>query len=109
MPTVHFSLPSGRIVSVAVDAGTTVLEAARRAGIDIEGACGGSMACATCHVWVEEEWFARLPAASPEEEDMLDLACDWAPTSRLGCQIRLDPTLDGLIVRVPRSSLLSDA
>ncbi|MCS6879092.1 MAG: 2Fe-2S iron-sulfur cluster-binding protein [Geminicoccaceae bacterium] len=108
MPVVHFALPSGRVVSVEVEAGATVLEAARAGGIDIEGACGGSMACATCHVWVDEGWFARLPAAAAEEEAMLDLAADWVPTSRLGCQIRLDAALDGLFVRVPRSSLLSD-
>ena len=85
-----------------------MLEAARRGGVDIEGACGGSMACATCHLWVAEDWFDRLPEATPEEEDMLDLAADWAPTSRLGCQIRIEPRLDGLTVHVPRSSLLSD-
>lgn len=108
MPKVVFLLPSGRRVEVAVEPGTTLLEAARLARVDIEGACGGSMACATCHVWVEEAWFARLPAPTPEEEDMLDLAADWTPTSRLGCQLRMDPALDGLTVRVPRSSLLSD-
>ncbi|BCX18474.1 MAG: ferredoxin [Geminicoccaceae bacterium] len=108
MPTVFFLLPSGRKVAVAVEPGTTLLEAARAGRVDIEGACGGSMACATCHVWVEEGWFARLPEASPEEEDMLDLAADWRPTSRLGCQIRIDAELDGLTVRVPASSLLSD-
>ncbi|MCS6780171.1 MAG: 2Fe-2S iron-sulfur cluster-binding protein [Geminicoccaceae bacterium] len=109
MPSVVFLLPSGRRVEVAVAPGTTLLEAARLGGVDIEGACGGSMACATCHLWVEEAWFARLPEATPEEEDMLDLAADWAPTSRLGCQIRVTSALDGLTVRVPRSSLLSDA
>mgnify|MGYP000557268691 FL=1 len=108
MPTVVFVLPSGRRVAVEVEPGTTMLEAARQAGVDIEGACGGSMACATCHLWVAEDWFDRLPEATPEEEDMLDLAADWAPTSRLGCQIRIEPALDGLTVRVPRSSLLSD-
>jgi 2Fe-2S ferredoxin len=108
LPTVVFVLPSGRRVAVEVEPGTTMLEAARIGGVDIEGACGGSMACATCHLWVAEDWFDRLPEATPEEEDMLDLAADWAPTSRLGCQIRIEPGLDGLTVRVPRSSLLSD-
>lgn len=65
------------------------------------------MACATCHVHVDEAWFARLPPPSPEEEDMLDLAASLAATSRLGCQIRMTPALDGLIVRVPRTTLLS--
>lgn len=80
---------------------------ARRNAIDIEGACGGAMACATCHVHVDEAWFARLEPPSPEEEDMLDLAESLAATSRLGCQIRMTEALDGLVVRVPHSTLLS--
>lgn len=80
---------------------------ARRNAIDIEGACGGAMACATCHVHVDEAWFARLEPPSPEEEDMLDLAESLAATSRLGCQIRMTQALDGLVVRVPRTTLLS--
>ncbi len=95
-------------MAVTVAPGTTLLEAARAARVDIEGACGGSMACATCHIHVAEDWFAALPPASAEEEDMLDLAADWAPTSRLGCQIRVEPELDGLTVRVPASSLLGE-
>lgn len=65
------------------------------------------MACATCHVHVDEAWFARLEPPSPEEEDMLDLAESLAATSRLGCQIRMTHALDGLVVRVPRTTLLS--
>ncbi len=65
------------------------------------------MACATCHVVVEGAWFDRLPGASAEEEDMLDLAAEVQATSRLGCQVRLTTALDGLTVRVPRSTLLA--
>ena len=65
------------------------------------------MACATCHVHVDEAWLARLRPPSPEEEDMLDLAESLAATSRLGCQIRMSEALDGLVVRVPRTTLLS--
>ncbi len=101
-----FVLPGGERRPVDVPDGTTLLQAARARGVEVEGACGGSMACATCHVHVEDEWFDRLPAPSAEEEDMLDFAADLAPTSRLGCQIRLRPDLDGLTVRVPRSTLL---
>lgn len=101
-----FLLPDGRACPVAVRPGASLLEAARQDGIDVEGACGGSMACATCHVHVDEGWFERLDPPSAEEEDMLDLARDLAPTSRLGCQVHLRPGLDGLVVRVPRSTLL---
>lgn len=106
MPLVAFLLPDGTRRAVDAREGASLLEAARAHGVDVEGACGGSMACATCHVHVDEGWFERLPPPSAEEEDMLDFARDLAPTSRLGCQIRVARALDGLTVRVPRSTLL---
>jgi ferredoxin len=86
--------------------GETILDVARHGDIAIEGACGGSMACATCHVIVDPAFFEKLPPASAEEEDMLDLAESLAATSRLGCQLVLEPSLDGLTVTVPKTSLL---
>ncbi|MDF1585926.1 2Fe-2S iron-sulfur cluster-binding protein [Marinimicrococcus flavescens] len=106
MPVINFLFEDGSRRSVEAAEGSSILEVARKAGIDMEGACGGSMACATCHVVVDEAWFERLAVASAEEEDMLDLAPDWQPTSRLGCQVRLTAALDGLSLLVPRSSLL---
>lgn len=106
MTAMVFVFPDGRRRPVEVADGCTVLEAARSADIPVEGACGGSMACATCHVHVDGEWYGRLAAATAEEEDMLDLAVELASTSRLGCQIRLKPGLDGLVVSLPRSTLL---
>ena len=106
MPKVVFRLPDGSRHDVEVPEGHTVLEAARVGGIDIEGACGGSMACATCHVHVAPEYFDVIDPPADEEEDMLDLAETLRPTSRLGCQIRIDSRLDGLVVDVPRTSLL---
>ena len=70
----------------------------------LEGTCEGQMACSTCHVIIAPEWFARLPDASEEEEDMLDLAADVEATSRLSCQIMLSDELDGLEVRIPEGS-----
>lgn len=107
MARLVFVLPDGERRVVEVPCGTSVLEAARLHDIEIEGACGGSMACATCHVRVDESWFDRLAPASAEEEDMLDLALDWRPTSRLGCQLRIEAGTDGLVVTVPRSTLLT--
>ncbi|MFO1036319.1 MAG: 2Fe-2S iron-sulfur cluster-binding protein [Geminicoccaceae bacterium] len=107
MPSMTFLLPDGSAVRVEAPAGTTLLEAARLAHVEVEGACGGSMACATCHVHVADDWFDRLRPAAPEEEDMLDLASELATTSRLGCQIRLTSELDGLVVSVPRTTLLT--
>jgi 2Fe-2S ferredoxin len=77
------------------------MEIARRHDLGIEGACEGSIACATCHVIVDAAFADRLAVASAEEEDMLDLAVGVQPTSRLGCQIVLTEELDGLTVRLP--------
>ena len=87
-----------------------MLEIAHRHGIDIEGACEGSLACSTCHVIVDPEWYELLKEASEDEEDMLDLAFDLTRTSRLGCQIIITEELDGLTVQLPaatRNLLLS--
>ena len=106
MVRVTFVLPGERQITTEARPGETLLDVARHEDIAIEGACGGSMACATCHVIVDPADFARLPAASPEEEDMLDLAESLAATSRLGCQIVLRAECDGLVVSVPKTSLL---
>lgn len=84
-----------------VPVGTTVLEAAHNNNIDLEGACEGSLACSTCHVVVEKNFYDQLEEPSEDEEDMLDLAFGLTPTSRLGCQIVMSEELDGLTLVVP--------
>lgn len=84
--------------------GLSVLEIAHKNDIDLEGACEGSLACATCHVVVDESSWDKLKPAAEEEEDMLDMAFGLEKTSRLGCQIIMTEELDGLIVRLPRMS-----
>ena len=84
-----------------VPVGTTVLEAAHNNDIDLEGACEGSLACSTCHVVVEKNFYEKLEEPSEDEEDMLDLAFGLTPTSRLGCQIVMSEELDGLTLVVP--------
>lgn len=84
-----------------VPVGTTVLEAAHNNDIDLEGACEGSLACSTCHVIVEKNYYDMLEEPSEDEEDMLDLAFGLTPTSRLGCQIIMTKELDGLTLVVP--------
>ena len=81
--------------------GVSLLEIARSNGVDLEGACEGEMACSTCHVIVEPEWFAKLPPAGEEEEDTLNMAFGLTKTSRLGCQITMCRDLDGMVVRLP--------
>ncbi|MES2337577.1 MAG: 2Fe-2S iron-sulfur cluster-binding protein [Pseudomonadota bacterium] len=81
--------------------GDSLLRLAQADGQPLEGTCEGQMACSTCHVIVDAADFDRLPPASDEEEDMLDLAAGATRTSRLACQIVLTPALDGLTVRIP--------
>ena len=96
MPKMVFVERDGTRREVEAPLGLSVLEIAHRHGIDIEGACEGSLACSTCHVIVEPDWYDLLEAASEDEEDMLDLAFNLTKTSRLGCQIVITEELDGL-------------
>ena len=99
---VIFTSADGRTThSLPFAAGDSLLDVAQGAGQPLEGTCEGQMACSTCHILVDEDWFDRLPPASAMEEDMLDLAAGARRTSRLACQIRLDAALDGLAVRIP--------
>jgi len=72
--------------------------------IELEGACEGSLACSTCHVIVDSEFYVKLPEAVDEENDMLDLAFGLTDTSRLGCQVKLTKELDGMRVRLPSAT-----
>ena len=101
MPKVIFELPAGERREIDAELGKSLLVTAQQNDIDIEGACEGVMACSTCHLIVSEDWFKKLPDASEEEEDMLDLAYGLTKTSRLGCQITVTEDLDGLVLRVP--------
>jgi 2Fe-2S ferredoxin len=92
----------GAARTVEAEAGSTIMETAIRNGVPgIVAECGGACACATCHVYVDEEWRAATGEPQPMEEDMLDFASDVRPNSRLSCQIRVRPELDGLVVRTP--------
>ena len=101
MPKITFIERDGTRREVDAPLGRSVLEIARRHDIDIEGACDGSLACSTCHVVVDPDWYDLLAAASEDEEDMLDLAVNPTRTSRLGCQIVVTEELDGLTVALP--------
>ncbi len=104
MVRVHFITAKGERIDAEAAAGTRLLEVGQGADMPLEGTCEGQMACSTCHVIVEKDWFERLPPASEDEEDMLDLAAGVTRTSRLSCQILLSPELDGLEVRIPGES-----
>jgi ferredoxin len=105
MISVRFISADGTVTRDAKAApGERLLEVAQAHDQPLEGTCEGQMACSTCHVIVEADDFARLPKASEDEEDMLDLAAGATRTSRLACQIILDETLDGLRVHIPAES-----
>ena len=102
MTLVRFvSADGNHVQEVRGAAGERLLDLAQNAGQPLEGTCEGQMACSTCHVIVDPEDFPKLPRASEEEEDMLDLAAHVVRTSRLACQIWLDEQLESLTVRMP--------
>jgi 2Fe-2S ferredoxin len=101
MPKMTFVEKNGAPREVDAPLGLSVLEIAHKHGVDIEGACEGSLACSTCHVIVDPNWYGKLAKATEDEEDMLDLAFGLTATSRLGCQIVMTPELDGLKVTLP--------
>mmetsp|Transcript_7789 Transcript_7789/g.12922 ORF Transcript_7789/g.12922 Transcript_7789/m.12922 type:complete len:163 (+) Transcript_7789:43-531(+) len=92
---------TGDRIEAEAEEGKTVLDAAIDHNVDIEGACGGELACSTCHVVLSQELFDSLPEKSEEEEDMLDLAWGLTETSRLCCQLKVTPELEGSEFNVP--------
>src|SRR6476646_5960921 len=102
MVKIVFIQPDGTQQTVDATVGNTVMEAAKLNDVPgIEAECGGACACATCHVYVDDTWRDKTGTPSQMEEDMLDFAFDVRDQSRLSCQIKLKPELDGLVVRVP--------
>ena len=102
MPRITYVDSSGESRTIEAEIGATVMETAIRNDVPgILASCGGSCSCATCHVYVDEAWWALLSERSYEEEDMLDTAHDVRPTSRLSCQIVVADELDGLRVQTP--------
>lgn len=98
---VTFIDPMGVEKTVDAQIGKNLLQVAHDHNIELEGACGGELACATCHLIFEKEIYDTLPEKEPEEDDMLDLAMELTETSRLGCQICVRKDMDGMKVRIP--------
>ena len=102
MPKITYIEDGGKQHKIDVCNGLTVMEGAVQNDISgIDADCGGSMACATCHVYVKEEWFDKLPKKESGEEDMIDMAYKSNKFSRLSCQLTVSDELDGLIVQLP--------
>jgi 2Fe-2S ferredoxin len=99
---ITFKDTEGNARTIEAQEGSTVMETALREGIPgIEAECGGACACATCHVYVDEPWMEVVGKPEQMEEDMLDFAFEVRPNSRLSCQIKVTPALDGLAVTTP--------
>ena len=90
----------GNVHELSADIGLTLMEIIRDADMDIEAACGGCCACATCHLYVDKDWFSKLSAKEDDEESMLDQAFNLKVNSRLGCQIEFNDGLDGIKVEL---------
>ena len=106
MPKITYIEYGGKSHTIEVTNGLSVMEGAVQNNIPgIDADCGGSMACATCHVYVKEEWFNKLPKKEDGEEDMLDMAFEPKKNSRLSCQLMISDQLDGLVVNLPEKQV----
>ncbi|CAL9734236.1 adrenodoxin homolog, mitochondrial [Monosporozyma servazzii] len=99
---ITFVLKDGEQKTYEVAEGDSLLDIAQGHNLDMEGACGGSCACSTCHVIVDPDYYDAIPEASEEEDDMLDLAYGLTETSRLGCQVKMSRDIDGIRVALPQ-------
>lgn len=106
-PTVIYVMPDGTRLSVSARSGASIMQTAVDGSVPgIVGECGGFLNCATCHVYVDEAWLDRLSPVSPHEDEMLDeTAVARRHNSRLSCQIRMNPTLDGVVVAMPERQM----
>ena len=106
MPKITYIEHGGKTHTIEVANGLSVMEGAVQNNIPgIDADCGGSMACATCHVYVKEEWFNKLPKKEDGEEDMLDMAFEPKTNSRLSCQLMVSEQIDGLVVNLPEKQV----
>ena len=106
MPKITYIEHGGKTHTIEVANGLSVMEGAVQNDIPgIDADCGGSMACATCHVYVKEEWFNKLPKKEDGEEDMLDMAFEPKKNSRLSCQLMVTDQIDGLVVDLPEKQV----
>ena len=102
MPKITYIEYNGKTHTIEVANGLSVMEGAIQKNIPgIDADCGGSMACATCHVYVKQEWFDKLPKKEDGEEDMIDMAYEPNKFSRLSCQLIVSGKLEGLVVKLP--------
>lgn len=100
MPKITFVQTDGERIDADAKVGNTIMEVAKELDLPMLAACGGSLACATCHAIIDEDWYERCGEVCEDEEDLLDAAHDLSATSRLCCQIEVSEDLDGLVVNL---------
>ena len=106
MPKINYTDSSGNTKTIDVENGLSVMEGALQNNIpEIDADCGGSMACATCHVYVDEKWLDKIPKIENAENDMIDMAFEPKKNSRLSCQLIVSDDLDGLHVTTPKKQI----
>ena len=106
MPKITYIDYKGKSETIEVSSGLSVMEGAIQNNINgIDADCGGSMACATCHVYVQEKWLNKLSKIEDAEQDMLDMAFEPKKNSRLSCQIQISDDIDGLEVNLPEKQI----
>ena len=106
MPKINFTDSTGNTETVEVENGLSVMEGAVQNNIkEIDADCGGAMACATCHVYVDDKWMDKIPKAEDAENDMIDVAFEPKKNSRLSCQLMVSDQLDGLVVNLPEKQV----
>lgn len=102
MGKVIYLLPNGEEKAVEAREGENLMQVAVQAGVaEIEGECGGEMSCATCHVWIGDEWAQKLRRPSQDEIDLLEIDDDFSDESRLSCQVKFTSELDGIVAKIP--------
>ena len=104
MPKIKFVYADGVEQEIDAPIGSSILDVTRMHDIDLEGACEGSLACSTCHVIIDQYSYDRLPKATEDEEDMLDLAFGLTHTSRLGCQVIISDEMENMIIHIPSAT-----
>ncbi len=103
MPKIFF-IDKGKMKEIIVNENKTILEIARKENLEIEGSCEGSMACSTCHIIVDNEWYSKLKPPCINEREMLELLPNYQKNSRLGCQVTITNYLDGFIYKIPKEN-----
>ena len=103
MPVIHITNRAGAQSTLEAESGISVMENLRDNDYEVEAICGGSCSCATCHVYIDDAWVAKLPAPEDDEKGLVEDEPTYRPGSRLSCQIEASPDLDGLVLIVPEA------